>query len=545
MDFGVLGLEYGAPSPSPSQTQNFLSPESKPKLVGSAFTKQERSPGSADEYHGKSCKLPRTDDLSTPKTMPLHQGTPLLRSNALVSTEACQLDHMINFSLLKSEVPNISKDGSVSETSTQNNDFSYYQHTPSMYTTNAGCGSGSLNASMHGIFSGVEGPFTLSQWNELKHQALIFKYITSNVLVPSNLLVPLKKPLSPYGYLPYDSLGWGSFHLRYTSKTDPEPGRCRRTDGKKWRCSWDAVANKKYCEKHINRGCHRSRKHVEGQTSHAATGTTNSKVVHTSSSESASIKTSGGAAKNLAIPWQHQFKNLQFGAATPPGTLVNRIQDQRGLPVLSSTNNLKSKESTFTITKQGVPFSGSSVSDFGHVAFNTLINPSQSSYCMNFEESSLLIDLTGQETQDQNPPHQSIDAWSKDQSSPSVITWPDELKSYRTQLSMSIPMETSDFSSSSSSPTKDKLDLSSRRLSPEFNPIQMDLGVNTDVNDQTKKQAISWGSSIGGPLGEIGNIIEITKEDRVGVSLTPSRRHICGLPARQTKQLLPLTLLSV
>ncbi|KAK8479078.1 hypothetical protein V6N13_034653 [Hibiscus sabdariffa] len=120
---------------------------------------------------------------------------------------------------------------------------------------------------------------------------------------------------------------------------------------------------------------------------------------------------------------------------------------------------------------------------------------------MNSKESGLLIDFTGQETQYQNPPHLSFDAWPKDQSSPSIIAWSDELKSYRTLLSMSTPIETSEFSSSSS------LDLSSLRLSPEFNPIQMGLGVNTDVTDQTKNQAnwisISWGSSIGGPLGEV------------------------------------------
>lgn len=46
---------------------------------------------------------------------------------------------------------------------------------------------------------------------------------------------------------------------------DPEPGRCRRTDGKKWRCSKDAVPDQKYCERHINRGRHRSRKPVEVQ----------------------------------------------------------------------------------------------------------------------------------------------------------------------------------------------------------------------------------------------------------------------------------------
>lgn len=42
---------------------------------------------------------------------------------------------------------------------------------------------------------------------------------------------------------------------------DPEPGRCRRTDGYKWRCRNDVLPNTKYCERHIHRG--RSRKHVE------------------------------------------------------------------------------------------------------------------------------------------------------------------------------------------------------------------------------------------------------------------------------------------
>ncbi|KAE8707673.1 Growth-regulating factor 1, putative isoform 2 [Hibiscus syriacus] len=494
MDFGVLGLDgivgphNGAPSPSPTQT--FLSAESKPMLLGSRFTKQERSSDSAEEDHWKSFKLPRTDDLSTSKTMSLHQGTPLLISNSLVFTEACQQDHMINLSLLKSEVHCTGKEG---------------------------YGSGSLNAGLHEFFIGVEGPFTLFQWNELKSQALIYKYITSNVPVPSNLLIPLKKSLYPYGFtsssagsLPYNSLGWGSFHLRYTGNTDPERGRCRRTDGKKWRCSRDAVADQKYCERHINRGRRRSRKPVEDQISHAATGTTNSKgVPMPSSSVSASVKTSGGTANSLAIAWQHQFKNLQLGAANPyPGTLANRIQDQRVLPVLSSTTNLKYKESTFMITKQGVPFAESFPTYFGHVASDSLINPSHKSSYMNSKEFGLLLDFTGQENQNHTPPHQFIDGWPKNHSS---INWPDELKSDRTQLSMSIPMATSEFSSSSSSPEKEKLDLSSLRLSREFDSIQMGLEMNIDLTetDHTKKQAnrvpMSWGSSMGGPLGEALN----------------------------------------
>lgn len=60
----------------------------------------------------------------------------------------------------------------------------------------------------------------------------------------------------------YFAPGWGSFP---PGCADVEPRRCRRTDGKKWRCSRDAVGDQKYCERHINRGRHRSRKHVEGR----------------------------------------------------------------------------------------------------------------------------------------------------------------------------------------------------------------------------------------------------------------------------------------
>ncbi|XP_068481815.1 growth-regulating factor 7 isoform X5 [Phaseolus vulgaris] len=58
----------------------------------------------------------------------------------------------------------------------------------------------------------------------------------------------------------------GGFNLRLASSTDPEPGRCRRTDGKKWRCSRDVAPNHKYCERHMHRGRPRSRKPVEVNT---------------------------------------------------------------------------------------------------------------------------------------------------------------------------------------------------------------------------------------------------------------------------------------
>jgi len=53
---------------------------------------------------------------------------------------------------------------------------------------------------------------------------------------------------------------------------DPEPGRCRRTDGKKWRCARDVVAGQKYCERHMHRGRNRSRKPVELPTPTSTAG---------------------------------------------------------------------------------------------------------------------------------------------------------------------------------------------------------------------------------------------------------------------------------
>ena len=44
---------------------------------------------------------------------------------------------------------------------------------------------------------------------------------------------------------------------------DLEPRRCRRIDGKKWRCSKDVVPDQKYCERHMHRGRQRSRKPME------------------------------------------------------------------------------------------------------------------------------------------------------------------------------------------------------------------------------------------------------------------------------------------
>ncbi|KAL7092201.1 hypothetical protein ACP275_12G151100 [Erythranthe tilingii] len=111
--------------------------------------------------------------------------------------------------------------------------------------------------------------FSLTQWQELELQALIFRHMIAGATVPPELLHLVKKsiivnyPPSYHHYYPHyqpallQSGYWGK------SAMDPEPGRCRRTDGKKWRCSRDVVAGHKYCERHMHRGRNRSRKPVE------------------------------------------------------------------------------------------------------------------------------------------------------------------------------------------------------------------------------------------------------------------------------------------
>ncbi|CAI0469249.1 unnamed protein product [Linum tenue] len=81
-------------------------------------------------------------------------------------------------------------------------------------------------------------------------------------VIPAELLNPIKKSL----LLHSSSASPASFFLQHYSTMDPEPGRCRRTDGKKWRCSRDVVAGQKYCERHVHRGRNRSRKPVEVTT---------------------------------------------------------------------------------------------------------------------------------------------------------------------------------------------------------------------------------------------------------------------------------------
>ncbi|XWS77169.1 hypothetical protein CRYUN_Cryun01aG0238600 [Craigia yunnanensis] len=113
--------------------------------------------------------------------------------------------------------------------------------------------------------------FTTAQLHELQLQTLIFKYIAGGIPVPVNLVMPIWKSFASsfgsahggiYGRYP-SFVGVSPQGFDYRNMMDPEPGRCRRTDGKKWRCSKNVIPDQKYCEQHMHRGCRRSRKPVE------------------------------------------------------------------------------------------------------------------------------------------------------------------------------------------------------------------------------------------------------------------------------------------
>uniref|UniRef100_A0ACD6ACZ2 Uncharacterized protein n=1 Tax=Avena sativa TaxID=4498 RepID=A0ACD6ACZ2_AVESA len=123
--------------------------------------------------------------------------------------------------------------------------------------------------------------FTAAQWAELEQQALIYKYLMAGVPVPSELLLPIRPhsaattfnfanpAASPFYHHPHPHPSM-SYYAYYGKKLDPEPWRCRRTDGKKWRCAKEAHPDSKYCERHMHRGRNRSRKPVESKSASPA-----------------------------------------------------------------------------------------------------------------------------------------------------------------------------------------------------------------------------------------------------------------------------------
>ncbi|TYJ39730.1 hypothetical protein E1A91_A04G089400v1 [Gossypium mustelinum] len=85
---------------------------------------------------------------------------------------------------------------------------------------------------------------------------LIFRYMLAGAAVPPQLLQSIENTTilhSPSYFLHHPLRHFSHYQPPWywgRAAMDPEPGRCRRTDGKKWRCSRGVVAGQKYCERH-------------------------------------------------------------------------------------------------------------------------------------------------------------------------------------------------------------------------------------------------------------------------------------------------------
>uniref|UniRef100_A0ACD5UTJ5 Uncharacterized protein n=1 Tax=Avena sativa TaxID=4498 RepID=A0ACD5UTJ5_AVESA len=151
---------------------------------------------------------------------------------------------------------------------------------------------------------------TFMQRQELEHQVLIYRYFVARAPVPVNLVLPIWNSVAASTPAPqrFPSLaGLGRMCFDHRSSMEPEPDRCRRTDGKKWRCSHGVVPGSKYCERHVHRGRGRSRKLVEA----AATSAVPIRAIQAADAQASST--------NAHAPPQPQQR---LGFASPAGVFL-------------------------------------------------------------------------------------------------------------------------------------------------------------------------------------------------------------------------------
>lgn len=130
-----------------------------------------------------------------------------------------------------------------------------------------------------------------------------------------------------------------------------------------------------------------------------------------------------------------------------------------------------------------------------------------------------------------NPLHHFIDVWPQTQPHHSTVTWPEmeDMQSERTQLSMSISMASSEFSSSTTR-NHDNDTLSPLKLSREYDLARLDSQL-CRMSEASQRQVswipTSWGASMGGPLGEaLKNTNNATKDQSKACSSSSSSLNI-------------------
>ena len=144
----------------------------------------------------------------------------------------------------------------------------------------------------------------------------------------------VKNGLGTLGFVSVFAVGWGCFQMGFGRKADPEPGRCRRTDGKKWRCSKEAYPDSKYCERHMHRGKNRSRKPVEviSATNPSPTiSSINSNPSSTTTNSYSLSPLSSSMTSETSHPHHHSYHNTSLypflyphpSSSRPPGSCLS------------------------------------------------------------------------------------------------------------------------------------------------------------------------------------------------------------------------------
>ncbi|XP_057456869.1 growth-regulating factor 4-like isoform X2 [Lotus japonicus] len=323
--------------------------------------------------------------------------------------------------------------------------------------SSGGSSSGTMMMGFSNSSSYNRSPFTVSQWQELEHQALIFKYMVAGLPVPPDLVLPIQKSFDSisHTFFQHPSLSYCSF---YGKKVDPEPGRCRRTDGKKWRCSKEAYPDSKYCERHMHRGRNRSRKPVESQTMTQSPSAVTSLTVTGGNSRT-------GIFQNLPTD---AFRNLQgTGSGTdradyhldsiPYGIPSKEYRYLQGLKSDGGERSLFSEASGSSKVLQmesqlenAWPLMSTRVA-----SFSTSKSSNNSMLQSYYPQHSFLSSEypSGEAVKEEGQPLRPFfNEWPKSRESWSGLE--DERSNQTafstTQLSMSIPMSSSDFSATSS-----------------------------------------------------------------------------------------------
>ncbi|KAK3018850.1 hypothetical protein RJ639_003478 [Escallonia herrerae] len=201
--------------------------------------------------------------------------------------------------------------------------------------------------------------FTASQRQELERQNRIYEYMMASIPVPPQLLIPITKSPSHVSVSQSNTSG---LDLRFSNGSGPEPWRCRRTDGKKWRCSRDVAPDQKYCERHAHKSRSRSRKPVEIQ-SHNTTNITNNNNLFLPAYTSS-------AAQSIQKPCS-QFSTLVSASSYDQPTRCIEWLMKRGTIPVSTSNHQgqqlmppSSSSSRVVGTKRGSTDHSKSVSCF-------------------------------------------------------------------------------------------------------------------------------------------------------------------------------------